>query len=85
MTDTFTQTAADPSPAPQHPACDLCRYWDSSVQMDGVQSDTTGLCRRQPPKVNKMTGGAMWPFTDDSDWCGSYKIDPAKDNSPLPF
>lgn len=85
MSDTFSQTTTKLSPEPQHPACELCRFWDSSEQLDRALPDTTGLCRRLPPKLNKITGRAMWPFSEEGDWCGSYDIDPSKDKSPLPF
>lgn len=52
--------------------CEDCFYWDNSVQLDKAQPDTTGLCRREPPRVDRRTGKAMWPFTEDTDWCGRY-------------
>ena len=55
--------------------CEHCRWWDSSVQRNGAQPDTTGLCRFLPPRINEVTGRAMWPFTEDVDWCGEFASD----------
>jgi len=63
--------------------CEDCMYWDNSVQRVNSQADTTGACRIKPPKIDKRTGGAMWPFTEDTDWCGSFARDTTKDPSPF--
>jgi hypothetical protein len=55
-----------------HAACEKCRWWDSSIQQTHKTPDTTGACRVSAPKINKITGGAMWPFTEDSDWCACF-------------
>jgi hypothetical protein len=62
-------------------SCERCRWWDNSTQQASAQPDTTGACRVRPPRINKITGGAMWPFTTDTDWCGDYSPDP--DDSPF--
>lgn len=60
--------------------CENCRWWDTSVQWGQDQAGVTGLCRVNPPIVNYMTGRAMWPFTDDADWCASF----SKPIAPIP-
>jgi hypothetical protein len=52
--------------------CEDCRFWDTSTQHGNAESDTTGLCRKRAPRINKITGMAWWPFTEDTDWCGEY-------------
>lgn len=52
--------------------CEDCRYWDNSTQSRDAQPDTTGLCRRQPPTPAPFTGLAVWPFTEDTDWCANF-------------
>ena len=56
--------------------CEDCRFWDNSTQSGSAQPDTTGLCRRKAPRVNKFTGMAFWPFTEDTDWCGEFQPEP---------
>lgn len=60
----------------QTKCCDTCRFWDNSTQLGSAEPDTTGQCRIRPPKVSKITGRAVWPFTEDSDWCGEYDRNP---------
>lgn len=52
--------------------CESCKWWDSACQKLGAQSDTTGLCRYQPPRADDRDHGAVWPFTQDMDWCGGW-------------
>jgi hypothetical protein len=61
--------------------CEHCRWWDNSVQLDGARTET-GLCRVRPPHADKRTGQAVWPFTEDVDWCASFVDDPTKDTAP---
>ena len=51
--------------------CEDCHYWDNSSQLVVSQPDTTGACRVKPPRVDKRSGKAIWPFTEDTDWCGA--------------
>lgn len=64
------------------PTCVSCRFWDTSTQLRNAQPDTTGMCRCSPPRINKRTGAAMWPHTEDSDWCGAYATTPALELDP---
>jgi hypothetical protein len=51
--------------------CMHCRYWDNSVVLGDKPPDALGgICRREAPRFNEITGGAMWPFTKNTDWCG---------------
>lgn len=50
--------------------CEHCRWWDNSASL--ARNENTGLCRINPPKVHKMTGAAVWPFSEDIDWCGKF-------------
>jgi hypothetical protein len=56
--------------------CENCKWWDNSVQLEKAQADTTGLCRQLPPRRDKRTGRAVWPFTEDTDWCAAFTADP---------
>lgn len=56
--------------------CEDCKFWDNSTQRSGDQPDTTGLCRRLPPRASKYDGQGFWPFTSDTDWCGKFKDRP---------
>lgn len=55
--------------------CEDCRWWDNSVQSATAPSDTTGVCRFNPPRADKRDHSAIWPFTKDGDWCGSFRAD----------
>ena len=52
--------------------CETCRWWDSSCQKAHFQPNTTGACRVNPPRLDRMTGVGIWPFTGDTDWCAAY-------------
>ena len=54
--------------------CGNCKWWDNSVS--AADTDNTGACRVNPPGRNKRNGLAVWPFTEDVDWCGSFVVDP---------
>lgn len=69
------QPAPAPTPAaPRDPSivCETCHWWDNSIQHRFAEPDTTGLCRVKPPVPDERNGRACWPFTEDSDWCGSH-------------
>jgi hypothetical protein len=53
--------------------CERCAWWDTSTQSGSAESDTTGLCRRTTPGFDDRTGLAVWPFTAQEDWCGSFE------------
>lgn len=53
--------------------CETCRFWDTSTESAHAEPDTTATCRRRPPAVDDRTGLAMWPMTQDSDWCGEWE------------
>lgn len=56
-----------------HPtlSCETCRWWDNSTSLD--YHENTGQCRALPPRTNKRTGEAMWPFTEPNDWCAAFE------------
>jgi hypothetical protein len=51
--------------------CSGCLYWD-----DGEAGATFGWCRFASPQyltpVGSQQFSAMWPTTQDDDWCGSW-------------
>ena len=52
--------------------CETCVWWDLSTQHRDAQPDTSGACRVASPRLDRRSGHGIWPFTDQSDWCGSY-------------
>jgi hypothetical protein len=68
----------------KHDRCERCLFWDSSASAD-VDYDT-GQCRRMPPGFDDRTSLAVWPFTEDTDWCGEFKADPdfVDEHEPAP-
>lgn len=50
--------------------CEDCRYWDNSVY-SGIK-ENSGACRVMPPRADKRTNLAVWPFTEHEDWCGAF-------------
>ena len=54
--------------------CENCKWWDNSSQAREVEA--SGACRVNPPGRDKRSGLAVWPFTEDVDWCGSFAPDP---------
>ena len=52
--------------------CETCFFWDNSTQLGSAEADTTGACRAKPPVADERNGIARWPFTHDTDWCGSF-------------
>ena len=61
--------------------CETCRWWDTSISQHDAP-DTTGVCRRWPPGFDDRTGKAVWPFTEDIDWCGECR--PVDDDGSEP-
>ena len=57
------------------PCCGICRFWDNSVGHRDVSD--SGRCVVKPPKIHRMTGCGIWPFTEGNDWCGAYEAKPA--------
>ena len=55
--------------------CENCKWWDNSVSARDAEV-ATGLCRARTPGRDKRSGLAVWPFTEDVDWCGSFVVDP---------
>jgi hypothetical protein len=54
--------------------CENCRWWDNSHEHWDAQLGTTGRCEILPPVTAERTGRAVWPYTDDTDWWGSFKL-----------
>jgi hypothetical protein len=53
--------------------CENSRWSDNSHEHWDTQPGTTGRCAILPPGAGKRTGGAVRPYTEDTDWCGSVK------------
>ena len=51
--------------------CEDCGYWDNSSH--ARDHENTGACRVSPPKADRHTHIAYWPFTEDVDSCGSFR------------
>ncbi|PZU95515.1 MAG: hypothetical protein DI527_00470 [Chelatococcus sp.] len=58
--------------------CCTCQWWDNSAS-SAVSAAETGQCRRLPPGFDDRTGLAVWPFTEETDWCGEFALDEARD------
>ncbi len=56
--------------------CELCRWWDSSIQSGSGNGDD-GVCRVLPPRPDERDGRACWPFTLDVDWCRAFEVNPS--------
>lgn len=50
--------------------CKDCRFFFSAEFNEGK-----GVCRRHAPKVIHGELMARWPFVDETDWCGEFKLD----------
>ncbi len=55
--------------------CENCLFWDNSA-ISSHSEEETGQCRRSPPGFDSRTGLAVWPFSEDRDWCGEHSLDP---------
>ncbi len=57
-------------PAEDQKTCKNCKYWNFQKE-EGV-----GECRRNPPATffdqEEGAAFALWPYTDDTDWCGEF-------------
>ncbi len=60
---------------PKLKRCESCKHWCNSVTLG--DNENSGQCRADPPKAHIMTGQAVWPFSEDTDWCSRYFRDPA--------
>ena len=50
--------------------CENCIYWE-------IVSETTGACRRYPPKIVILKDGTEsteWPKTAKGSWCGEHTL-----------
>lgn len=70
--DSAAATVAADTPKVERGRCEDCQYWDTSTQPAHRQPDTYGACRAAPPYPDDRSGIAMWPFTEDTDWCGCF-------------
>lgn len=59
--------------------CSKCLFWDNSSS-SSISDEETGRCRRATPGFDSRTGLAVWPFTEDRDWCGEFVVNPDADD-----
>ena len=52
-------------------ACKNCQWWDRGASLTGPA--LIGTCRGGPPSVTERNT-CHWPVTEDSDWCGAFRI-----------
>jgi hypothetical protein len=58
--------------------CEDCRFWDTSSSLR--DEEDTAVCRRHAPfAVDDRSGRAMWPYTEDIDWCAEGERDTSRD------
>lgn len=55
--------------------CESCKHWCNSVIFR--DQGNSGQCRADRPGTTITSPVAVWPFTDDTDWCSRYFRDPA--------
>ncbi len=65
-------------------ACRQCYFWEHQVFSNAdTYDDEYGLCRRNAPqarwvvdvaKASEHGLEAVFPRTEESDWCGEYKV-----------
>lgn len=60
--------------------CDKCEFWDTSSESSIAEPGTTARCRAKAPTTDERTGLAMWPHTDQDDWCGDFRPSPSTEN-----
>lgn len=53
--------------------CETCKWWNNGVSSAIAEHEDTGRCIVNPPKADKRTGLAYWPFTDADDACGKHE------------
>ena len=52
--------------------CGTCKFW-------GDAHSGRSICRRHPPQLSPTPSAwAMWPATDQEDWCGEHKPEEEK-------
>lgn len=54
--------------------CQWCRWWDEYVPDDAGNDADRGECRLHAPLDLDGDGLAMWPVTDQVDWCGEFDL-----------
>ena len=59
------------------PSCSGCSYWlPDDNQTHPSEPAVVGYCRRHAPQplTDRVKQGALWPFTQDDDWCGDFEL-----------
>lgn len=51
--------------------CANCMWW---VRIDGIVSERVGGCYGAPPQVGLHDNYARWPVTNESNWCGAFRM-----------
>ncbi len=52
-------------------ACRNCQWWDRGASLTGPA--LIGTCRGGPPSVTDRNT-CHWPVTEDTDWCGAFRM-----------
>lgn len=55
------------------PICESCHWWNNGVSSALKGHEDTGRCVVRPPRMDKRTGLAVWPFTEPGDTCRKHK------------
>lgn len=59
--------------------CSRCGFWNDARSAD-TSDFVTGQCQRNPPGFDDRNGLAVWPFTEEAEWCGEFKLNPDAPN-----
>ena len=57
--------------------CTSCSFWDQADRDVPI-----GRCRRYAPRphlevltqLEDYTDGAVWPYTEETEWCGEHRL-----------
>lgn len=55
--------------------CRFCKFYDTSASLG--DNPYSGQCRGSTPGHDDRTGKAVWPMTEDYDWCGEFSENPS--------
>lgn len=70
LVDAVSGSSGEPLPLP---TCETCRFWGRFMaDVVGKPADK-GRCQVEAPKIDMRDQGAVWPTTEDVDWCGRFE------------